>query len=346
VLGNGWSQLPANRVVNSRMREVVATANANVALAKYWGKRDHALNLPYTGSLSITLSGLTTTARATFISGQSEDRIVLEGLEADEAEARRFRGFLDLIRSTAGIQARAEVAIKSNFPVAAGLASSASTFAALTVAATRAAGLSLSSEHLSLLARRGSGSAARSIHGGYVEWLAGEASDGSDSKAVQVAQPDYWSIGVVIAVTDEGRKRVGSRAGMEHVVKHSPFFPQWLESHDADLEAIRQAIQDRDLKRVGETAEHNCLKMHAISMAARPSILYWRPATVAVIQRVAELRHQGIEAYFTIDAGPQVKVLCLQHQRALVAEEIGRVAGVQRVLLSGPGGGARVVEGA
>ena len=321
------------------MREVAATANANVALAKYWGKRDHALNLPYTGSLSVTLSGLTTTARASFLGGLSEDRIVLGGLEAAGIEAQRFRGFLDLIRRTVGIQARAEVAITSNFPVAAGLASSASTFAALTVAATHAVGLSLSNEQMSVLARRGSGSAARSIHGGYVEWLAGESSDGSDSMAVQVAPADYWPIGVVVAITDEGRKRIGSREAMAHVVKHSPFFPLWLESHDADLEEIREAIKDRDLQRVGETAEHNCLKMHAVSMAARPSILYWTPATVAVIQRVVELRHQGIEAYFTIDAGPQVKVLCLQHERAVVAEEIGRVTGVQRVLLSEPGGG-------
>jgi diphosphomevalonate decarboxylase len=331
---------------SAEMREVVAIANANVALAKYWGKRDHDLNLPYTGSLSVTLAGLTTTARASFSGGLSEDRIFLSAQEADAFNARRFRGFLDLVRRAADTQARAEVAITTNFPVAAGLASSASTFAALAVAATHAAGLSLPSQELSLLARRGSGSAARSIHGGYVEWLAGEASDGSDSFAVQVARPDDWPLGVIIAVTDEGRKRVGSREGMEHVVKHSPFFPTWLESHDADLDAVRHGIQTRDLRLVGETAEHNCLKMHAASMAARPSILYWTPATVAVIHRVVELRQEGLSAYFTIDAGPQVKVLCLPQQRTAVAEEIGRVPGVQRVLLSEPGGGAQVVEGA
>lgn len=328
------------------MREVVATANANVALAKYWGKRDDVLNLPYTGSLSVTLSGLTATASASFLGGLSEDRVFLSGQEAAGVEARRFRAFLDLIRRIAGIDAKAEVAISSNFPVAAGLASSASTFAALAVAATHAAGLSLSGEKLSVLARCGSGSAARSIYGGYVEWLAGEASDGSDSFAVQVAPPDYWPIGVVIAVTDEGRKRIGSREGMAHVVKQSPFFTAWLESHDADLEAIRAGIQGRDLRRVGAAAEHNCLKMHAVSLAAQPAILYWTPATVAVIQRVVELRHEGLEAYFTIDAGPQVKVLCLPQQRAAVAHEIGRVPGVQRVLLSEPGCGAQVVEAA
>ncbi len=328
------------------MSEAVATANANVALAKYWGKRNHALNLPYTGSLSVTLAGLTTTARARFFDRLSDDRILLSGQEAVGIEAQRFRKFLDLIRRTAQIDAKAEVTITSNFPVAAGLASSASTFAALAVAATHAAGLSLPSQELSVLARRGSGSAARSIHGGYVEWLAGEATDGSDSFAVQVAPADYWPLGVVVAITDEGRKRLGSREGMAQAVKHSPFFPVWLQSHDADLEEIRHGIRDRDLSRVGQAAEHNCLKMHAVSMAARPSVLYWTPATVAVIQRVIALRQEGIDAYFTIDAGPQLKVLCSPQQRAAIAEEIGRVPGVRRVLLSEPGCGAQLIEAA
>jgi diphosphomevalonate decarboxylase len=325
------------------MKEVVATANANVALAKYWGKREDSLNLPYTGSLSVTLAGLTTTVRANFLGRSAEDRILFDTQKADGHEAHRFRRFLDLIRRMAGIEECAEIVITSNFPVAAGLASSASTFAALALAATHAAGLSPSKRELSVLARRGSGSAARSIYGGYVEWLAGEASDGTDSFAVQVAQPDHWPLGVVIAVTDQGRKRVGSREGMAHVVRQSPFFPLWLASHDADLEKIRDGIAERDLRRVGEAAEHNCLKMHAVSIAARPSLLYWTPATLAVIHRVIELRHEGLDAYFTIDAGPQVKVLCLPQQRAAVAAEIGRVPGVQRILLSEPGAGAQVV---
>jgi diphosphomevalonate decarboxylase len=328
------------------MRDAIAIANANVALAKYWGKRDEALNLPYTGSLSVTLAGLTSTATASFRGRRSDDRIFLNGREAAANEAPRFLTFLDVIRRTAGIGAKAEVTITSNFPVAAGLASSASTFAALAVAGTRAAGLSLSTEQLSLLARRGSGSAARSIYGGYVEWLAGEASDGTDSFAVPVAPSHHWPIGIVVAVTDEGSKPVSSREGMAHVVKHSPFFPAWLASHEADLETVRAGIQARDLKRVGAAAEHNCLKMHAVSLAAQPAVLYWTPATVAVVQRVVELRQEGLEAYFTIDAGPQVKVLCLPQQRAAVADQIGRVQGVRRVVLSEPGPGAQVLEAA
>lgn len=326
------------------MKEAVATANSNVALAKYWGKRDAALNLPYTGSLSITLHGLTTRARVRFGTEHHEDRIVMNGEPADEVAGQGVRRFLDYLRQMAAQRLPAEVAVTTSFPVAAGLASSASTFAALALAATNALGLSLSAHELSMLARRGSGSAARSLCGGYVEWLPGERSDGLDSYAVQVAPPEHWRLGIVIAITDGGRKAVGSREGMAHALKSSPYFPAWLESHEADLEAIREGVLARDLALVGDAAERNCLKMHAVSMAATPPLLYWKPATLAVIQRVVQLRSEGLEAYFTIDAGPQVKIICPWPQRAVIAAIIADVPGVQQVLLSEPGGGAELVE--
>lgn len=325
------------------MSEAVATANANVALAKYWGKRDETLNLPYTGSISVTLAGLNTTARVRFDADCKRDRIVMNGEEVDGVEGQRVRSFLDLVRQRAERHAHAEVEVATNFPVAAGLASSASTFAALALAASHALGLSLPPRELSALARRGSGSAARSVFGGFVEWLPGEASDGSDSCAVQLAPPEHWPLGVVVAITEPGRKRVGSRAGMAYALK-SPFFPAWLESHDADLDAVRQGILGRDLATTGRAAEANCLKMHAVSLAASPPLLYWNPSTLGVIRRVAQLRQEGTEAYFTIDAGPQVKVICPLPQRDTVAAAIRQVDGVQRVLLSEPGGGAALVE--
>jgi diphosphomevalonate decarboxylase len=325
------------------MREATAIANANVALAKYWGKRDEALNLPYTGSISLTLQGLETKARVCFETPLPNDHLQLNGQIADGGEAHRIRSFLDAVRQLAGHTARATVEIHTNFPVAAGLASSASTFAALALAASAASGLDLDADALSRLARLGSGSAARSVHGGYAEWLTGEAADGSDCFAVALAPPDHWPLGVVVAVTDLGRKRVGSREGMSHVVKQSPFFPAWLESHETDLDAIRAGVRARDLELVGRTAEHNCLKMHAVSFAARPALLYWTPATIAVIERVAQLRNEGLEAYFSIDAGPQVKILCRPAERATVADAIRSVEGVQRVLLSEPGPAARLV---
>ena len=326
------------------MAEAVARANANVALAKYWGKRNEMLNLPYTGSVSVTLAGLTTTARVSFGSAALCDRIVLSGAPAASAEAGRVSAFLDIVRRNAGSYARAEVEIASNFPIAAGLASSASTFAAMALAATRAAGLSLSKRELSVLARRGSGSAARSVFGGFVEWYAGESSDGTDSFAEQIAPPDHWQLGVVVAITHEGPKGIGSREGMAHSVKQSPFFPVWLQTHDADLEAVRRGVAERNLRLVGEAAEHNCLKMHGVAIAARPPVLYWTPATLAVMQCVWRMRAEGIEAFFSIDAGPQVKVFCPIAQRPVVADALTTVPGVQRVLLSEPGGGVELVE--
>ena len=326
------------------MKEAIAVANSNVALAKYWGKRDEALNLPYTGSLSVTLQGLTTTARVRFGGEHRYDQIVMNGQPVDEGVAREVRRFLDHIRRLAARPISAEVEVTTSFPVAAGLASSASTFAALALAATNALGLSLSAQQLSVLARRGSGSAARSVFGGYVEWLPGESSDGSDSYAVQVAPAAHWRLGIVIAITDSGRKRVGSREGMAHAVKSSPYFPAWLESHEADLEVVREGILARDLALVGAAAERNCLKMHAASMTSTPPLLYWKPATLAVIERVLQLRSDGLDAYFTIDAGPQVKIICPWSQRDRIAAAVAEVRDVQQVLLSEPGGGAELVE--
>jgi diphosphomevalonate decarboxylase len=326
------------------MKTVMAKANANVALAKYWGKRDELLNLPYTGSISIALAGLESRASVAFVPASPADRVSLNGKPSDGPDAQRISRFLDLVRRQAGLSARAVVDVHSNFPVAAGLASSASTFAALALAAAHAAGLSLSPQELSVLARRGSGSAARSIFSGYVEWLPGEAPDGSDSHALQLAAPLHWPLGVVVAVTAEGPKAVGSTEGMARAVKQSPFFPAWLQAHEVDLEAIRQGILERDLALVGHAAERNCLAMHAVALTARPPILYWNPATIAVVERVRALREEGLDAYFTIDAGPQVKVICPMAQRAAVAAALGAVAGVQRVLLSEPGAGAALVE--
>lgn len=327
------------------MRRVVAKASPNVALAKYWGKRDSHLNLPFTGSLSITLGGLETVADLQLTTGDN-DEVSFDRLAAARLQARRVSDFLDLVRSLARRRERARVDLTSNFPVAAGVASSASIFAALALAASHAYDLDLSPRQLSALARRGSGSAARSLFAGFAEWLPGEAADGSDSFAVQVAPPQHWPLGVVVAITDPQPKSVGSREGMAQAVQQSPFFAAWRDSHAADLGEIRDGIQSRDLERVGSVAEHNCLKMHAVSFAAQPPLLYWQPATLAVIERVRQLRQEGHHAYFTIDAGPQVKVICSMAQRDLVAVALARVPGVQRVLLSEPGPAPQLLESA
>jgi diphosphomevalonate decarboxylase len=317
-----------------------ARANVNIALVKYWGKRDRALNLPATGSISLTLDGLGVEARVGF--GAPEERLEIDGEPAVGEEAERVRRFLDLVRAESGCRTAAAVATNSTVPRGVGLASSAAAFAALALAASRAAGLRLEPPALSALARRGSGSAARSIFGGFVEWRRGERSDGRDSVAEPLAAPGDWDVRLVVAVTSTARKPVGSREGMERAAG-SPFYPAWVAGADADLDAAREAIHGRDLEALGRVAESSALKMHAVGLGARPPLLYWRGATVECMHRVWALRAEGTPAFVSIDAGPQVKVLCAPAVAARVATALGEVPGVERVLTCGPGGGAEVV---
>jgi diphosphomevalonate decarboxylase len=318
-----------------------ARANVNLALVKYWGKRDPALNLPATGSISITLGGLSVETDVEF-GGPGPDRLEIEGQPAAGEEASRIAGFLDLVRREAGVEAGAHVATRATVPRGIGLASSAATFAALALAATRAAGLRLSQPALSVLARRGSGSAARSVFGGFVEWHRGERPDGSDSLAEPLAPPDHWDLRVVVAVTDAAPKAVSSRAGMARAAS-SPLYPAWVEGVDADLAEARAAIRARDLEALGLVAEHSALKMHAVGLGARPPLLYWRGTTIECMHRVWALRQEGTRAFLSIDAGPQVKVLCAPGDAPRVADTLGAVPGVQRVLTCALGGGVELV---
>src|SRR2546425_9525745 len=254
-----------------------ARANVNLALVKYWGKRDGVLNLPATGSISLTLDGLSVEASVAFGGGEA-DRIEIDGAEAAGDEAVRVARFLDVVRTEAGRRERALVATRSTVPRGVGLASSAAAFAALALAASRAAGLALDPPALSALARRGSGSAARSIFGGFVEWRRGERADGRDSVAEPLAPPEFWDVRVVVAVTSSAPQAVSSRAGMERAAT-SPFYPAWVAGAETDLTQARAAIRARDLEALGLLAEHSALKMHAVGMAARPPLLYWRGAT-------------------------------------------------------------------
>lgn len=323
------------------MQRVTARAHANIALVKYWGKRDTTLNLPAVGSLSLTLEALSTTTTVAFCPDFERDRIVFEGEGATHTP--RIVAFLDRVRRLAGLKMPAEVTTANNFPTGAGLASSASGFAALALAATRAAGLDLEGSALSRLAREGSGSAARSIFGGVVAMHAGDQDDGRDAVAEPVLSPGAWPLAVVIAVTAAGPKAVGSTAGMNRTRDTSPFYPAWVASHADDLDEARRAIAARDLTALGAVTEHSCFKMHGLMLSARPPLLYWNPLTVALVQKVATLRQEGLEAYCTIDAGPQVKVLCRADAAAEIEAILGAEPGVVRVLSSRLGPGAHVV---
>jgi diphosphomevalonate decarboxylase len=315
----------------------VACARSNIALVKYWGKRDAALNLPSVGSLSLTLAGLTTRTEVRFDPWPGDDLLILNG-RTDAGPARlRVQCFLDLVRAAADRRGRAQVRSANSFPTASGLASSASAFAALALAATRAAGLELAPRELAALARRGSGSAARSIFGGFVEM-------DLEGFARPLAPPDAWDVRMVIALAETAQKPILSTSGMSRTADSSPYYAAWLESHASDMAQARAALETRDLAALGEVAEASCLKMHAAAMAARPGILYWNGVTVELIRCVRRLREAGTLCWFTIDAGPHVKVLCGPDDAERIEAELGAVPGVTRTCVAPPGEGVELVD--
>ncbi|RFF29758.1 diphosphomevalonate decarboxylase [Wenzhouxiangella sediminis] len=318
-------------------KQAAARAGANIALVKYWGKRDQRLNLPAAGSISITLAGLETRTTVTPDPTLGADEFVLDGVEQPPG---RVGAVLDLVRERAGATVACRVESRNNFPTGAGLASSASGFAALVVAAAQAFGLQLSESELSGLARRGSGSAARSIFGGFAEMDPGHRENGVDAVARPLLSAEEWPLEVVVAITDSGSKAVGSRDGMNHTMRTSPYYPAWVETVAEDLDAARSAIAARDFEALAETAEHSALKMHASMLAARPGLVYWNPATLACLHAVRALRSAGTGVFFTIDAGPQLKAVCLPGESERVAGLLADQPGVSDVLVTGLGGGA------
>jgi diphosphomevalonate decarboxylase len=318
----------------------IAEARTNIALVKYWGKRDAALNLPAVGSLSLTLDGLSTRTEVRFDPSFAEDTLALDGKPA--APDARVSRFLELVRARAGLTARAAVVSANNFPTAAGLASSASAFAALALAATHAAGLRLAPRELSLLARRGSGSAARSIFGGLVEMHRGERADGEDAYAEPIASD--WDLRLVIGVTAEGPKQTLSTDGMRHTAETSPYYRAWLLTSEPDLAEARRAIAARDLEALGVVTERSCLAMHASALAARPAVVYFSGATVEGYRTVQALRQRGVPAWFTCDAGPHVKALTDAAHADEVTRALGALPGVLRVQACAPGAAATVLE--
>jgi diphosphomevalonate decarboxylase len=318
-----------------------ARAGANFALIKYWGKADSRLNVPAVGSISITLDALWSETVVEIDSALRADELTLDGGSRAE-QLEKVSACLDLLRERAGVATRARVVSRNNFPTAAGLASSASGFAALVKAGAAALGLELPARELSIVARQGSGSAARSIFGGFVEMYAGTADDGRDSFAEPLEDAAAWPLEVVIAVTAKGEKEVGSRSGMTRSATSSPYYPAWVASQPRDLAAARTAIASRDFEALADVAEHNCLKMHAAALAAHPPLVYWNGATVDCLHTVRRLRVAGTPVFFTIDAGPQLKAVCLPAARPVVEAALRAVPGVLELLTSRLGPGAEI----
>jgi diphosphomevalonate decarboxylase len=334
--------------VTRAAHRAVAEANTNIALVKYWGKRDARLNLPAVGSLSLTLDGLATRTEVRFDAALGADALSLNGAPAGGTPLSRVTQFLDLVRARAGIALKAQVVSANNFPTAAGLASSASAFAALALASTRAAGLTLDGRELSQLARRGSGSAARSLYGGFVHLHRGTRDDGADCYAEPITEnggAEAWGVRLVVAVTSDGQKETLSTDGMRHTAETSPYYAEWLATSEPDLKAARQAIAARDLEALGTVTERSCLSMHASAMAARPAVVYFLGATIDGYRAVQAMRRAGLPAWFTCDAGPHVKALTDAAHADEVAARLAAVPGVLRTLVCAPGQAARIVEG-
>jgi len=315
------SLIPAHAPRNPSGR---AFAPSNIALCKYWGKRNEALKLPLTGSLSVSLGKL---GSQVSIHLADQDSFQLNGEEVPPSHKARKRlfAYLDLFRQNAECF---QVEAENTIPMGAGLASSASAFAAIAQAVDALYGWELSSEQLSILARMGSGSASRSIYEGFAEWVAGAREDGMDSYAVSIA-PVWPEFRIGLLILSQAEKAVGSTEGMRRTRDSSSLFQSWPAQVERDLPAIRNAVLERDFSRLGQHAEQNALSMHATMASAWPPLIYAQPETLAVLHRVHTLRAEGLELYVTMDAGPNVKLLYLAQDREAVRSAFPEVQEVE-----------------
>ncbi|MEM9462070.1 MAG: diphosphomevalonate decarboxylase [Myxococcota bacterium] len=282
----------------------------------------------------------------TEIGPATRDAFELDGVPVVDEQATKVWRHLDRVWAASGRpepRPSARVCSTNHFPTAAGLASSASGFAALTVAAAAAFEASLSPDALSSLARQGSGSAARSIFGGFVRLDRGTAPDGSDCRATAIVGADHWPLTLLVVQTTAGRKPVGSTHGMERCRQTSPYYSAWVDTSEADLDAAEAALRARDLPALGQVVEHSCFKMHACMMATQPPLLYWNGPTVSVVQEVWRAREDGLPGYVTIDAGPHVKVLCEADHAEALRQRLAAVPGVLGVIVAAPGPDAAAV---
>ncbi len=324
-------------------RTATAVASPNIALIKYWGNLDPELRLPSNGSISMTLGGLQTRTRVTFSVDLPSDQLTIQGKASTTQATARVSEHLDRIRALAHTTDRATVDSESNFPSDAGIASSAAAFAALTLAATAACGLSLDPPALSRLARRASGSACRSIYAGYVEWPLTDRDE--DSVARPLAPPDHWPLTDLIAVVDLGSKVLGSTDG-HALATTSPLQAARVADSARRLTICRQAILQRDFPALAKIVELDSLMMHAVMMTSTPSLLYWLPSTVDVLRQVSDWRRSGLSVCTTIDAGPNVHCLCTSDDAPEIESRLLREPGVKTVLRAYPGPGAALITAA
>lgn len=322
-------------------KTATAIANPNIAFIKYWGNRDHALRIPANGSISMNLDGLETRTTVTFDPSLDTDALMLNRTPVTGAGLERVAQMLDRVRIMAGIATFAQVVSENNFPTGSGIASSAAAFAALALASSAAAGLSLDEKALSILARTGSGSASRSIPGGFVEWLPGDSHETSYARTF--APLDHWPLADCVAVVSQAHKAVGSTGG-HTLAASSPFQEVRVQDAPRRLEICRRAILERDFDTFAGIIELDSNMMHAVMQTSTPPLMYWQPATLAVMSAVQEWRKNGFSAAYTIDAGPNVHVICPEGTQQQLAERLMEIPGVIQVLQASAGGPARLIN--
>jgi diphosphomevalonate decarboxylase len=323
------------------MTSAIAQSHPNIAFIKYWGSLDQQLNIPANSSLSMNLDGLHTRTRVVFDPDLRADTLSINDRDEHGPALARASRFLDRVRMLAEINHKARVISENNFPAGAGIASSASAFAALALASSHAAGLDLSEMDLSRLARAGSGSASRSIPGGFVEWQAGR--EDQDSYAFSIAPPEHWDLVDCITLVSEAHKPVGSVEG-HLLAATSPLQTARLEGAAARLEDCRRAIMQRDFNALARVTELDSNLMHAVMITSQPALLYWQPATLEVMKAVIVMRSRGLPAFYTIDAGPNVHVITTSEYAAQVTAWLEDISGIRQIYTASPGGPACLVE--
>ena len=321
------------------MTTATAQSHPNIAFIKYWGNRDQALRLPSNGSISMNLDGLCARTTVVYDPALAADILIINRRQIMGVGLERVQRFMDATRLLAGVKLHASVRSEVNFPTGTGIASSAAAFAALALAGTRALGLILTEVDLSRLARLGSGSACRSIPGGFVEWQPG--SGDKDSYAFSIANAGHWNLVDHIAVVSARHKPVGSSHG--HVLADtSPLQLARVKDTPRRLAICRQAILERNFHSLAEIVEHDSNLMHAVMISSRPSLLYWAPASITIMRAVLYMRRLGLSACYTLDAGPNVHVITESESSTRVLEKLRRLPAVCQVLTAQPGGPAHL----
>lgn len=298
--------------------KATAQAPSNIAIIKYWGKKNPTLNLPFSSTISANYSNLYTQTSVEFDSKLKWDVLIIDG-KSNDAQTKRASNQLDIIRKLANIKTRAKIVSKNNFPKSSGLASSASGFAALTVAGAKAAGLNLGEKELTTIARLGSGSACRSIPAGFVKWEKG--TNHKTSYAHSIHPASYWNIDILALIVDTKAKKTSSTDG-HNVANTSPLFPSRLKNLPNKVKTIETALKSKNFKLFGETLEEEALELHSIALTSTPPIIYWEPKSIEVMKLCQNLREKNILVYFTFDAGPQPVLFCQEKDTVRLVKAI------------------------